>query len=284
MQLNDPIMTMNPALENESRPYSRPTIWLVLGLAGLIIGLWLLGTPSGVQGKADAVGYAICHRIPSRSLQINGRPLPLCARCTGIYLGVMTGLAVYAASGRLRSSRLPGIKILAVLLLFAAAIGIDGLNSYLSLFEAYHPVYHPNNTLRLITGVYAGLAMITFVLPVFTAAVWRAPRDESPLHGLKELAALSLIAALVIVVVLLKLPALLLIFGLVSAAGVVLMFGIVGCVMFLMLTRRDNSLNRWRDLLLPALVGLVFAIVVIGGIDLLRYAFTGTWDGFTMLG
>lgn len=266
------------------KPYARTTIWLVLGLAVLIIGLWLLGTPSGVHGKADAVGYAICHRIPSRSFEVNGRPLPLCARCTGIYLGVMTGLTVYAASGRLRNSRLPQIRILAVLMLSAVAIGIDGVNSYLSLFEAYHPVYHPNNTLRLITGVYAGLAMITFVLPVFNAAAWRSPQDEPPLRNLKELAALILIGMLVTVVVLLELPALLLFFGLVSAVGVVLMFGIVGSVLFMMITRRDSTLIHWRDLIMPALAGLVFAIIVIGGIDLLRYTFTGTWEGFTMLG
>ncbi len=89
------------------RPYSRLTTLFVVGLAALILALWLIGTPFSVEGKADAVGYAICHRISERSFHAYGHALPLCARCTGIYLGVATGLIVFGASGRIRSSRLP---------------------------------------------------------------------------------------------------------------------------------------------------------------------------------
>jgi hypothetical protein len=69
-------------------------------LAGLIIGLWLLGTPPGILGKADAIGYAVCHRIAERSFHTHDRPLPLCARCTGMYLGVIAGLAYFAEATR----------------------------------------------------------------------------------------------------------------------------------------------------------------------------------------
>jgi uncharacterized membrane protein len=264
------------------RPYSRLTIGLVILFAGTVLGLWLLGTPSGIEGKADAVGYAVCHRISVRSFHVHGRALPLCARCTGIYLGIMTTLLMYGGSGRLRSSRLPRLPILAVLLLFGGIIGVDGLNSYLSLFAAYHPIYPPSNTLRLITGMYAGMALITLVLPVFNATLWAAPRNDAPLRSFKELAALGLIAALLIVAVLLQPPALLLIAGLVSSAGVVLMFSLIGSVAFLIVTRRENSLIRWPDLIIPALAGLTFAISVIGVINLGRYLLTGTWDGFTL--
>jgi len=34
----------------------------------------------------------------------------------------------------------------------------------------------------------------------------------------------------------------------------------------------------------PALAGLTFALVVIGGIDAVRYLLTGTWDGFPLPG
>jgi len=65
---------------------------------------------------------------------------------------------------------------------------------------------------------------------------------------------------------------------------VVLMFGIVGSTSFLMIMQRENTITRWRDLVFPALVGLVFAITVVGGIDLVRYVFTGTWNGFNLAG
>ena len=253
-------------------------------LGGVVAGVWLFATPPGLLGKADAIGYAVCHRIAARSFHVHDRPLPLCARCTGTYLGVITGLLSCAVHGRLRAGRLPGIRILALLLVGVVAYGIDGLNSYLSLFEAYTPVYRPTNTLRLITGYAFGLAMITVVLPVFNAIAWRDPQPAAPLHRVKELAALYAISALVIAAVLTRSPALLLAFGLISAAGVLVMFGIVGSALFLTLTGRENSAARWRDLVVPALAGLVFAVSVIGAIDAVRYLLTGTWNGFTLPG
>lgn len=266
------------------RPYARRTAWLVLGLGLLIGGAWLLGTPPGILGKADAIGYAICHRIPTRSFHVHDRALPLCARCTGIYLGVMLGALVYAFSGRLRASRLPPLRVLAVLGLFGAAIALDGINSYLSLFDFYTPIYTPHNTLRLFTGLFAGAAMITIVLPIFNGTVWRAPDAGAPLRGWRDLAALLGGVTLAGLLVLTQQTAVLWIAGLLSSLGVLVMFTIIGAVLFLSFTRREGIARRWRDLALPATVGLAFALALIGGIDAVRYALTGTWEGFDMGG
>lgn len=34
-----------------------------------------------------AIGSVICHQIPARSFHLWAAPMPVCARCTGIYLG-----------------------------------------------------------------------------------------------------------------------------------------------------------------------------------------------------
>jgi uncharacterized membrane protein len=264
--------------------YSRITLWIIAVLGGLLVGVWLYGTPPGLLGKADAIGYAVCHRIAVRSFHVHDRPLPLCARCTGTYLGVITGLAAFATQGRLRAGRLPRIRLLALLAVGVMAYGVDGLNSYLSLFEAYTPIYQPTNTLRLITGYAFGLAMISVVVPVFNMMIWREPQPAAPLRSVKELAVLVAVSALVIAAVLSQVPALLIAFELISVVGVLVMFCVVGSALFLTFTGRENSAARWRDLLVPALVGLVFAVSVIGAIDLLRHLFTGTWNGFTLPG
>ena len=274
-----------PAEPTPANPpiYSSRTRWIVFGLAMAIFGVWLLGTPGGLWGKADAVGYAICHRIPARSFHLHGHALPLCARCTGIYLGVMAGVIVYGLSGRLRSGRLPPVRVLIALVLFGLAIAVDGINSYLSLFAFYTPLFTPNNTLRLITGLYAGLTMITIMLPVFNMSAWRGPETTAPLRSLKELGALCLIGAVMVGGVLLEIPALLLMFALLSVVGVVLMFVLIGTILFLAAARHEATATRWRELILPGVAGVAFAFAVIGFINALRYALTGTWDGFTFL-
>ncbi len=79
---------------------------LVILSIGLLLFGWLLNTPPGLLGKADAIGYAVCHRIDLRSFHLGDRQLPLCVRCSGMYLGAMLGLA-YQALTRPRAGGFP---------------------------------------------------------------------------------------------------------------------------------------------------------------------------------
>ena len=72
--------------------------WLVPLAAVLAIAAWIYIAPPGILGKADAIGYAVCHRIDERSFHVDGRQLPLCARCSGMYLGALLGLVVLLAA------------------------------------------------------------------------------------------------------------------------------------------------------------------------------------------
>lgn len=126
--------------------------------------------------------------------------------------------------------------------------------------------------------------MITIVLPIFNGTVWRAPDAGAPLRGWRDLAALLGGVTLAGLLVLTQQTAVLWIAGLLSSLGVLVMFTIIGAVLFLSFTRREGIARRWRDLALPATVGLAFALALIGGIDAVRYALTGTWEGFDMGG
>src|SRR4030067_1376746 len=80
---------------------------LVLASVGLLFLGWLFNTPPGLLGKADAIGYAVCHRIDLRSFHLGDRTLPLCARCTGMFLGALVGLVYQAVIGKRRIGRPP---------------------------------------------------------------------------------------------------------------------------------------------------------------------------------
>jgi uncharacterized membrane protein len=41
-----------------------------------------------------AIGHLICHQLPARSFHLWGTVLPVCARCTGIYVGAAVASAV----------------------------------------------------------------------------------------------------------------------------------------------------------------------------------------------
>ena len=78
----------------------------------IITYFWLDFAPDGLLGKMDAVGYAVCHRIDERSFHLGERALPLCARCSGMQLGALMGLAYQSLWGR--RGKFPPAKILTI--------------------------------------------------------------------------------------------------------------------------------------------------------------------------
>jgi uncharacterized membrane protein len=49
---------------------------------------------SGLGGLSYVIGSLVCHQRPERSFHAAGVQYPVCARCTGIYLGAALGVAL----------------------------------------------------------------------------------------------------------------------------------------------------------------------------------------------
>ncbi len=253
---------------DETRVIARGRVaWLFLVLSLLVIGTFLLAPPWTVLGKTRLVGYAICHQIPDRSFHIAGHQLPLCARCTGIYMGALVGFALMMLWGRRRSATLPPVPITLTFIGFIVVLGIDGVNSYLSFFPTMPRLYEPQNWLRLTTGTLEGLALSAFVYPVLNYTLWRDAVESPSVQSFKELALMVAIGGVVIVLVLLELPVLLYPLAILSTLGVLVMLGAINTMIVLALTRREGVALTWQQALLPVMVGLAFAFLEIGGFD-----------------
>lgn len=85
-----------------------------------------------------------CHRLPERSFHIGKYGFPLCSRCTGIFIGIITSLILIQLSF--------GLPFIASLLLITPLI-FDGFLQLLNLKES-------NNILRFSTGLLFGLALL----------------------------------------------------------------------------------------------------------------------------
>ena len=84
---------------------------LTLSWLGLLVTVPLLATRgnSGAAALSNVtylVGSFVCHQRPDRSFYIDGGQMPVCARCSGLYLGAAIG-AVLAGLCLRRSSRVP---------------------------------------------------------------------------------------------------------------------------------------------------------------------------------
>ncbi len=249
-----------------------------LGLifSGLIIAGFLLAPPVSVLDKAHAVGYAICHQLPARTFKIEGVPLPLCARCTGIYLGFLGGLLGMWLLRRQYAIDLPPTAILVTLVLFILVMIFDGLNSFLEFVPAVPQLYPSQNWLRLTTGTLHGLALSVIVYPVVSISLWRPElvKNEAIIQNVAELAAFVAGGGAIIAVVLWQNSWLLYPLTILSALGVVVMLTMVNTVLVLALTRREAAAGNWRELVAPVTMAAAISFLMIGGMDWLRLVIT----------
>ena len=263
-----------------ARIFSIPWKILIIITAGLVLLGWLLSTPPGLLGKADAIGYAVCHRIDGRSFHLGDRQLPLCARCSGMFLGALLGLG-YQEVCRRRAIGTPPWKILIPLGVMVLVWLVDGFNSYLRLFLPEPLLYEPQNWLRLLTGTGMGLALSAALYPAFNQTVWGRVDKRPALDSLPSLGLLVLLALLLDLVVLSENPLLLYPLAILSALGVLVILSMTYALVWLMLFHGENRAQIPSHLIFPLLGGFVLAILQIAAFDAIRFAFTGTWSGFS---
>ena len=103
------------------------------------------------------MGSAVCHGMAERSFLWGQGTMPLCARCTGIYVGVLLAFCFLLLKKRMDAGR-PFSKGQAMLTaLMILPIGIDGLGSYLGFWES-------NQLMRVLSGSLVGAVVPGFLL------------------------------------------------------------------------------------------------------------------------
>jgi uncharacterized membrane protein len=92
--------------------------------------------------------------------------MPVCSRCTGIYIGFILSAALILLFERKISTQLPGRKIITVtVILFAAMAAESGLSS-LEIIPAY-------NMARFLTGYGVGWFLSLLLMPLLNSVVFR---------------------------------------------------------------------------------------------------------------
>ncbi|HET7704772.1 MAG TPA: DUF2085 domain-containing protein [Thermoanaerobaculia bacterium] len=133
--------------------------WIVAGVLGAIAGaiaagslLCTIAVAEGASPQWKLLFRLFCHGMPERSLTLFGEAMPICARCFGIYAGLLLGLVTFLAWPKIEERA-------ARLLTFAAAlpITIDGVTQAAGLRTS-------TNALRIATGLAVAIAFAIWAL------------------------------------------------------------------------------------------------------------------------
>jgi uncharacterized membrane protein len=119
-------------------------------LSASVVCTWAIA--HGASMRWRLLFRALCHGVPSRCLELWSVPMPICSRCTAIYLGLLAGILAFLLLPRLK-------EVAARWLLGIAALPmlIDGLTQLAKLRESTNP-------LRVETGLAVGIAFAFWAL------------------------------------------------------------------------------------------------------------------------
>jgi uncharacterized membrane protein len=228
----------------------------------LVVGIvvYSFAMPGDLRFKLDAMGFGVCHQIDSHSYTIGGHQLPLCARCSGMYLGALASVGLLAALRR-RSSRLPGTPMFALLGVFFGVMVLDGINSTMQTFGV--GIWTSTNLLRLLTGALAGIAIVFPLYPMFNLTVWHpeATRHDRVIERPLELVGYMAGAGLLVALVLDGSDWLYYPLALLSIIGMLALLTMANTMLTLIVSRRDGASRTVSDMLTPLLFGIALSLV-----------------------
>lgn len=270
-----------PSVNKSMKVKQRSTIIQILLITANLglIGVWLCFTPAGLEAKLNTIGYAVCHQIASHSLFYGAHQLPLCARCTGLFLGTLLGSIILLRKGR--CGQLPSRKFVFLLAIPVIGFLVDGLNSTLFFFDGWKGMYPPSNTLRLFTGLGMGLVLANVLIPLWNQILWTNWSDQPLLN--KGILGIQVLAILLSGwIINLELPWLYLPMAILSSLTVVGLLAAVYTLIWTLGLKKDNTFTNLKQAGTYLLLGLLTAGIHLEGMALLRFALTQTWTGFSL--
>jgi len=110
-------------------------------------------------------GHGFCHQLPERTLQAGGLYFSVCARDTGIYIGVLLSILatiIIYARQHPKPGNLPRWPLVVGIIALFIPMALDGVTSYAGWRET-------SNLLRYFTGLLAGIGTGTLMSPLLLA-------------------------------------------------------------------------------------------------------------------
>lgn len=264
-----------PDLRLAQRPGDRIAIWVLGSLLLVEFVYWLSFTPPGFWGKLTAIGHAVCHQLPERSFTVLGHQFPLCARCTGMYIGAFLGLLVQLSAQR--KGKLPPLVVIIPLALLFSWFALDGVNSFLTFLPNAPHLFETTNATRLFSGLGTGLGIIAVLYPLTNQTVWVDWVEQPAMASLSRfLLALALLGMTGVAIYFAYDPFPLLA-AILSPLTVLGLLTTIYTVISIFLLRRENLFRTHLQLLLPFLMGLFLALTQILASNLIRRILIGDW-------
>lgn len=248
-----------------------PWLWPLLTLTAAVV-LGFFAYPVPLPQKLLLAMSGVCGLRPAHSYFAGSLQLPLEARDTGIYAGLILTIGWFVARKRLKAARIGGWITTSVLGLMFFSMVFDGVNS--TLIELNRPhLYASTNVTRLVTGLLSGIAIgavLTWLLGGYLHLA-AAPPLPTLINSLRDLLGPLALCALFGLLVVREQNWGYYPIALLSISGLLLLLAGVALLLIVRVGRLRGRITTTRQLIAPTALALLIAFAVLAGSALLRW-------------
>lgn len=210
------------------------------------------------------LGGGLCHQRVDRTFNIDILYMPVCSRCTGIYLGIFISLITIILLERRIKGEFPSLKIVLITVGIFLIMGLDVVLSFLGIIES-------NNIIRLITGFFTGWFMVSLLLPLannvmFKRFVRKSYLDKKIKFFIWIFCGIVMVAAFIFTY-----QYALIFWSVVSILGMITFVVLILFILFFSLNRRLlGSIDSGKKYIISLIVGVISATILLSLFSYLR--------------
>jgi|GEM_PF-844494 len=183
------------------------------------------------------LGSGICHQKVLFTFECNKVYMPVCSRCTGIYLGFLFSLVILLLIERRIKSEVPSTKVLVSIAATVLFIGLD-------IFLTSYGIVEPNNFIRFITGFIVGWGFALIILPLSNSVMWQKAIKRQYLEKKINISIWLIAGAVVSFLFIISYKSFLTLWGFFSILGLMLFYAFIFLILlFTFLRKISNSIK-----------------------------------------
>ncbi|MCJ7665530.1 MAG: DUF2085 domain-containing protein [Actinobacteria bacterium] len=209
-------------------------------------------------------GGGLCHQRIDRSFNSGIFNMPVCSRCTGIYLGIFLSLLTLVLIERRIKGEFPSLKIVLVSIGAFLLMGIDVVLSTFGFIQS-------NNIIRIITGFLTGWFMVLLLLPLANNSMFKKYSRKNYLDSPKKFWIWILVGLILCTTFIFTYSYVLILWSVISVFGMVSFTTLILFILFFSLTRRlTGSIDSLKKYTISIIAGIAASFLLLSLFSCLR--------------
>ena len=203
------------------------------------------------------LGGGLCHQRIERTFSIDAFNMPVCSRCTGIYLGIFISLITIILLERRIKGEFPSLEIVLITVSVFLIMGLDVVLSFLQIIES-------NNIIRLITGFLTGWFLVLLLLPLANNVMFKRFVSKNYLDRKTKFLAWLLCGAVMAAAFIFTYQYVLIFWSVVSILGMISFVVLILFILFFSLNSRLlGSIDSGKKYIISLIAGIVSATILL---------------------